>query len=265
MPYRTGDPLHLHHIISRKPPFDRFWWDLAVLGGVPACPLLSAFLPHALHNGLVIVDPFQPLTLCDSLIPERLGKIMDIQTTVQLLGNLGEFIAAIAVVVTLIYVAAQVKHGKAAFDANTEAIRREYENRAQEALNDISEWVAQASRPRVQDADLAQIWLDGLSGKELSEVDEFRFGSMMHEDIWQSVTMHGRMLALGRSELGDAHVQTTALHINRNPGYRKYWDLNRGGLTTWGYGDLVQAVEVAVRAKSAGESSLDQWPDRADF
>ena len=48
---------------------------------------------------------------------------MDIQATVQMLGNLGEFIAAIAVVVTLIYVAAQVKHGKAALDAVKEAER----------------------------------------------------------------------------------------------------------------------------------------------
>ena len=39
---------------------------------------------------------------------------MDLQATAQLLGNLGEFIAAVAVLVTLIYLAAQVKQGKAA-------------------------------------------------------------------------------------------------------------------------------------------------------
>lgn len=57
---------------------------------------------------------------------------MDVMETVQILGNLGEFVAAIAVVVTLIYVAAQVKHGKSALDANTQAMEREYEIQAQE-------------------------------------------------------------------------------------------------------------------------------------
>jgi hypothetical protein len=69
---------------------------------------------------------------------------MDLQTSAQLLGNLGEFITAVAVIVTLIYVAAQVKQGKAALDANTRAMEREYELKAQEALKVIAESVAQA-------------------------------------------------------------------------------------------------------------------------
>lgn len=44
---------------------------------------------------------------------------MDLVTTVQLLGNLGESIAAIAVVATLFYLALQVLEGKKAAEANT--------------------------------------------------------------------------------------------------------------------------------------------------
>jgi len=170
---------------------------------------------------------------------------MDFQATAQLLGNLGEFIAAIAVVVTLIYVAAQLKQGKAALDANTRAMEREYELKAQEALKVISESVAQAARPKIQDAEVAKIWLDGLSGKQLSEIDEFRFGSMMHEEIWQSATMYGRLLTLGRSDLARTEEQITANQINQYPGHLRYWDLNRQDLTSWGFGDLVQAVDAA--------------------
>ena len=171
---------------------------------------------------------------------------MDVMSTAQLLGNLGEFVGAIAVVVTLIYVAAQVKHGKAALDANTRAMDREYDLRAQEGLKEIADAVAIAERPKIQDAALAQLWLDGLGGKQLSDVDEYRFGAMMHEAIWQSVSMRGRMLSLGRSDLANAQEQMMALHISGTAGYSKYWKLNRKDLSIWGYGDFVQAVDALV-------------------
>jgi len=47
---------------------------------------------------------------------------MDHQAFAQLLGNYGEFLGAIAVVVTLFYLAAQVKHSKDAVNANTESL-----------------------------------------------------------------------------------------------------------------------------------------------
>lgn len=156
--------------------------------------------------------------------------------------------------------AAQVKHGKAALDANTEIIEREYELKAQEALKVISESVAQASRPRIQDAELAQIWLDGLRGKELSEIDEFRFSSMMHESIWQGATMYGRLLALGRSDLAASEERVTATQINENPGYKKYWDRNRHDLTLWGLGELVRAVDAAREEKSESGEHKVQLP-----
>ena len=47
---------------------------------------------------------------------------MDHQAFAQLLGNYGEFIGAIAVVVTLFYLAAQVRHSKEATEANTRSL-----------------------------------------------------------------------------------------------------------------------------------------------
>jgi heme exporter protein D len=47
---------------------------------------------------------------------------MDHQTFAQLLGNYGEFVGAIAVVITLIYLAIQVRHSKETTEANTKAI-----------------------------------------------------------------------------------------------------------------------------------------------
>lgn len=48
---------------------------------------------------------------------------MDLMSTAQLLGNLGEFGGAIAVVITLVYLAVQVRHSKEATEANTRSLR----------------------------------------------------------------------------------------------------------------------------------------------
>jgi hypothetical protein len=47
---------------------------------------------------------------------------MDFMSTTQLLGNLGEFLGAIAVFITLIYLAIQVRHGREAVAANTKSL-----------------------------------------------------------------------------------------------------------------------------------------------
>lgn len=44
---------------------------------------------------------------------------MDLQALAQLLGNVGEFVGAVAVVVTLVYLAVQVRQSKEATEANT--------------------------------------------------------------------------------------------------------------------------------------------------
>ena len=69
------------------------------------------------------ITAFDPLQSFDkhsgsgSLPPEMEGEIMDHQTFAQLLGNYGEFVGAVAVVITLIYLAIQVRHSKEATEA----------------------------------------------------------------------------------------------------------------------------------------------------
>ncbi len=47
---------------------------------------------------------------------------MDHQTFAQLLGNYGEFVGAVAVVITLVYLAVQVRHSRQATEVNTTAL-----------------------------------------------------------------------------------------------------------------------------------------------
>jgi hypothetical protein len=68
---------------------------------------------------------------------------MDLQVTAQLLGNFGEFVGAIAVVVTLAYLAVQVRHSKEATEANTRTIRA---NAAKEVYVGWSQYCFELSR-----------------------------------------------------------------------------------------------------------------------
>ena len=47
---------------------------------------------------------------------------MSAMETAQFLGNIGELVGAIGVVVTLVYLAIQVRHSKQSTDANTRAL-----------------------------------------------------------------------------------------------------------------------------------------------
>ena len=63
---------------------------------------------------------------------------MDFITTSQILGNVGEFVGAIAVVITLAYLAVQVRHSKEATDANSIIARTEGQNAL---LRGYGDWV----------------------------------------------------------------------------------------------------------------------------
>ena len=67
---------------------------------------------------------------------------MSATETAQFLGNIGEFVGAIGVIVTLVYLAIQVRHSKKSTDANTRALQearalaisQAYENRTNSLL-----------------------------------------------------------------------------------------------------------------------------------
>ena len=68
---------------------------------------------------------------------------MDVGAVSEVLGNFGEFVSAIAVVVTLAYLAVQVRHSKEATEANTRTIRA---NAAKEVYVGWSNFCLELSR-----------------------------------------------------------------------------------------------------------------------
>ena len=78
------------------------------------------------------------------------------------LGNIGDFLGGIGVVITLAYLATQIR-------ANTRSVRSA-------SLDSISTSISEFIDKTAQDPALTKLWFDGLSGTvELSENDDRRF------------------------------------------------------------------------------------------
>lgn len=86
--------------------------------------------------------------------------------SIQDLGSLGEFIAAIATLITLAYLAVQIRQ-------NTQSVRA---STFHEAISDFAHGIEELNK----DADLTRIWYEGLQNFEnLSQLEQQRFATYL--------------------------------------------------------------------------------------
>ncbi|MEM7363840.1 MAG: hypothetical protein AAF525_07430 [Pseudomonadota bacterium] len=105
-----------------------------------------------------------------------------------LLGNLGEFVGALAVVATLIYLAIQVRYAKASLDANTAALEEDrrlalvqtYQTRALAAV-DNAVYMSEPAMISVLDK-IRDDGVDGLSQDEVRRFTTFAMTQIMRLD-----------------------------------------------------------------------------------
>lgn len=148
------------------------------------------------------------------------------------LGNLGDFLGGIGVVVTLIYLATQIRQNTRQLKLDTESAK----TIAFEGTNsDISRWIQEI----VCNRDVAELWVRGLKDiDQLDETDRLRFNyiGMQLLQAWQIV--YRRSEQVENQELWT----TTILYFNmyyRSPGFRVLWETSKGLLLQ----DYVAAVE----------------------
>jgi hypothetical protein len=96
----------------------------------------------------------------------------------------------------------------------------------------------------VQDKELMQLWMDGLDGKELTEVQDMRFLFTCISALWADASTFERSIALGRN---DTTAVTIANDLRRNieelPGYKRCWDATEQAIVDYGFGEFVDAVK----------------------
>ena len=163
----------------------------------------------------------------------------------QLLGNYGEFIGAIAIVVTLIYLAVQLRQNtRATIIGGTEF--------AGAMLFHWAELVAENS----------QVWVKGLSGEDLSAEESAVFWELASASDFRYFTAWRRTISIGPSEeLGRQFVRFQAFDIYTSPGLLAFWQkhqerLNHIEISGLPGEEWITAVNEQIRQFQ--EASTDQ-------
>ena len=130
--------------------------------------------------------------------------------TIQDLGSLGELVAALATIATLIYLAMQIRH-------NTVSVRASTYQALVESYSDFSLLVG-------RDPETARIFQLGLvRSPDISESDQFRFNMIM---LGAARRWENAFYQHARGFVDPDHWQTTELHLARImswPGVLRCW------------------------------------------
>ncbi len=115
--------------------------------------------------------------------------------SLQDLGNIGEIIAAIATVATLVYLTVQIRH-------NSRALVRSNEFAQASSIHDITILFNELNWRLASDGELAEIYTRALAGEELSDTEATRFVAFVNTYIATIENLVGQQnLELGYSDL----------------------------------------------------------------
>jgi hypothetical protein len=138
---------------------------------------------------------------------------MDHQAFAQLLGNYGEFVGAIAVVITLAYLAIQIRQ-------NTSVTRAASHHAIVEALN-------RGNLAQAEDGELAQIWVSGTEDRGgLSEVERQRFDMLLlsYFHVFDSLWYSAKIGTVERDLL--LSEEKSFVHLMNCAGVYDWWQAN---------------------------------------
>lgn len=161
--------------------------------------------------------------------------------TLEDLGNLGDFIGGIAVVVTLVYLALQVRQNNRLLQANTASVR------AGSAIA-ITERLVGVNQSLVEDASLAEIFVRELSSPgSIRGADRVRLDTLL-QSMFISLENILKLVEAGAIEPKD--WEPWSRHLRnwlRNPSVRAWWHRQRSP-----FGEELQAHVRALLAEIDG-------------
>jgi hypothetical protein len=130
------------------------------------------------------------------------------------LGNIGDFLGGIGVVVTLAYLAVQIRK-------NTQSVRSA-------ALHSVSTSISEFMDKVAQDPVLTKLWFDGLGGTaQLSEADRQRFNLLLMSLVrrWENAFHQSRAGMLESASWSG--MQEGIAFVVSSPGAQAWWKVAR--------------------------------------
>ena len=165
---------------------------------------------------------------------------MDHQAFAQLLGNYGEFIGAIAVVFTLVYLAVQVRHSKEATEANTTSLN----------LQAYQGWQAANMQINMGMSNLPQSEIVARGNVDSSDLtfESWVSYAMMHLAMFQMAQSADYLYRAGvlDKELWEAEMNRAA-GILGAPGVRQWWDAGGRTQLTPRFVDFLESRQSTIR------------------
>ena len=149
--------------------------------------------------------------------------------------NIVEAIGLTAVVLSLVLVAYEVRQNQETMVEANLINRLDARTTEIEQYNDFRSRIA-------ENGELAEIWIKGLSGADLTEVETARFHSLCGNNIWTSVGIYERSLALNRVSTALGTVERRAQLIRENPGFRDCWNRLEEEIRKYGLASYVDEV-----------------------
>jgi hypothetical protein len=160
---------------------------------------------------------------------------------------IAEIIGAIAVVITLIYLAVQIRHSKESLDANTKAIRGQ-------AISDITRNVHDQMQMLSQGHDVASAFQKFATEEELDSRDAFLIDTILTAVF---VARQNEFFQWRQGLLDDDVFQSLhhVIHTCLGPENGKHWWENEGKrMFTPAFVDFVENLLA-----SGSEESLEAW------
>jgi hypothetical protein len=170
--------------------------------------------------------------------------------TIETLGNLGEFVGAIAIVVTLIYLSIQVRHSRSLIEANNVAMEentRLVKAAAMDRYNDVvSRWRGRL----IENEEVAKIWDAAIRGQPLGGSDALRLENLWIDWINTYRSNFSRATAVGEEGLKHQAVLSVVLTMRKAPIFLTLWEWARP-FNEASSEDFVESIDREL-AKSGG-------------
>ena len=109
-------------------------------------------------------------------------------------------VANFGVVAGIFFLAIEVRQNQTSLERSQSLMEREFELQTIDAHQAIADSNDDLRLLLASNEGAAQIWFDGIYGKELSEIDHNRFLGLCDLAVWNDAVSHRRSIALGQTE-----------------------------------------------------------------
>ena len=166
---------------------------------------------------------------------------------IEVLGNLGEFIGAIGVVVTLVYLSIQVRHSRTSIEASNTATRENNRLTRAAVMDRYNEVVSRWRGRLVENEEVAAIWNAALNGEPIEGVDAVRFEHLWVDWINTYRSNFRRADAVGDEGLKRQAVRSVVTWMQDCPLFLEMWEWSRP-FNEDSSMDFVKAIDGALVA-----------------